>query len=69
MTEFENITDNHIYVFCHDGRLYCKYLSYNLGQVIVRSANPDYPIRHIEKEDLSNFELIGEIVGLMRDFR
>lgn len=68
-TDAEEIQDNHIYMFRHDGRFYCKYLSYNLGQLIVRSANPEYPTRHIEKEDLNNFELIGEIVGLMRDFR
>lgn len=69
LTNMEDIMDNHIYMFCHDGRFYCKYLSYNIGQLIVRSANPDYPTRHIEKEDLQNFELIGEIVGLMRDLR
>lgn len=69
LTNFEEIMDNHIYVFCHDGRFYCKYLSYNVGQIIVKSENPDYPTRYIEKENLCNFELIGEIVGLMRDFR
>lgn len=69
LTNFEEIMDNHIYVFCHEGRFYCKYLSYNVGQIIVRSENPDYPTRYIEKDNLCNFELIGEIVGLMRDLR
>ena len=69
LTNFEEIIDNHIYVFCHEGRFYCKYLSYNVGQIIVKSENPDYPTRYIEKDNLCNFELIGEIVGLMRDFR
>lgn len=69
MANGENIMDNHIYMFRHDGRFYCKYLSYNLGQVIVRSLNPEYPTRYIEKEDLQNFELIGEIVGLMREIK
>lgn len=69
LTNFEEIMDNHIYVFCHEGRFYCKYLSYNVGQLVVKSENPDYPTRYIEKDNLCNFELIGEIVGLMRDFR
>ena len=69
MTEMENIMDNHIYMFRHDGRFYCKYLSYNVGQLIIKSANPEYPTRHIEKEDLENFELIGEVVGLMRELK
>lgn len=64
--EAEPILDNHIYVFCHDGRLYCKYLSYNVGQVIVRSANTDYPIRYIEGENLETFRLWGEVCGHFR---
>lgn len=67
VAEMENIIDNHIYIFCHEGRFYCKYLSYNLGQVIVRSLNPEYPTRYIEKENLENFELIGEVCGIFRN--
>jgi phage repressor protein C with HTH and peptisase S24 domain len=67
IAEMENIIDNHIYIFCHEGRFYCKYLSYNLGQVIVRSLNPEYPTRYIEKENLENFELIGEVCGIFRN--
>lgn len=65
----EPIIDNHIYVFCHDEHLYCKYLSYNIGQIIVRSANKDYPTRYIEGENLETFKLHGEVCGLMRDLR
>lgn len=64
----EPIIDNHIYVFCHDERLYCKYLSYNVGQVIVRSANKDYPIRYIEGENLETFKLHGEVCGHFRSY-
>lgn len=67
VAEMENIIDNHIYIFCHEGRFYCKYLSYNVGQVIVRSLNPEYPTRYIEKENLENFELIGEVCGIFRN--
>lgn len=64
----EPIIDNHIYVFCHDERLYCKYLSYNVGQIIVRSANKDYPIRYIEKESINDFRLCGEVCGHFRNY-
>lgn len=67
LIDTENIIDNHIYVFCHEGRFYCKYLSYNLGQIIVRSANADYPPRYIEKTELENFQLIGEVCGIFRN--
>lgn len=67
-TENEPIIDNHIYVFCYDERLYCKYLSFNVGQIIVRSANKDYPIRYIEGEDLENFRLLGEVCGHFRNY-
>ena len=48
----EQIQDDKIYVFCYNERLYCKYLSYNVNQIIVRSANKDYPTRFIEKENM-----------------
>ena len=64
----EPIVDNHIYVFCHEERLYCKYLSYNIGQVIVRSANTDYPTRYIEGENLETFRLCGEVCGHFRNY-
>lgn len=64
----EPIKDNHIYIFIYDGCLYCKYLSNNLGQIIVRSANTLYPVRYIENEDLNNFTIIGEVKGHLRDY-
>lgn len=64
----EPIIDNHIYVFCYDEHLYCKYLSYNIGQVIVRSANKDYPTRYIEGEKLETFKLHGEVCGHFRSY-
>lgn len=64
----EPIKDNHIYIFIYDGCLYCKYLSNNLGQIIVRSANSIYPTRYIEKENLNDFSIIGEVKGHLRDY-
>lgn len=64
----ENIIDNHIYIFCFKDNLYCKYLSDNLGQIIVRSSNKDYPSRMIEGEELNSFTLIGEVIGQIREY-
>lgn len=64
----EPIKDNHIYIFIYDGCLFCKYLSNNLGQIIVRSANSVYPTRYIEKEELNNFTILGEVKGHLRDY-
>lgn len=68
MIEMENIIDNHIYIFCHDEKLYCKYLSDNVGQVIIKSANHEYPTRYLEKEQLEDFRLVGEVCGCFRKF-
>ena len=67
MIEMENIIDNHIYIFCHDEKLYCKYLSDNVGQVIIKSANHEYPTRYLEKEQLEDFRLVGEVCGIFRN--
>lgn len=66
MIDTEPIIDNHIYIFCYDERLYCKYLSWNIHQIIVRSANPDYKTQLIEKENINLFQLYGEVVGHFR---
>lgn len=66
--EQESIIDNHIYIFCYKDKLYCKYLSDNLGQIIVRSSNKDYSTRIIEGEELNNFNLIGEVIGQIREY-
>lgn len=65
----EKIKDNHIYIFSYDGELYCKYLSNNLGQIIVRSANANYPTRYIEGDKLNAFTLIGEVKAHIREYK
>ncbi|MBQ2175401.1 MAG: S24 family peptidase [Alphaproteobacteria bacterium] len=66
--EINNIIDNHIYIFSYAGDLFCKYLSNNLGQIVVRSANTVYPIRYIEGESLKDFRLIGEVKAHIREY-
>ncbi len=67
----EQITDNHIYVFCYNDEIFIKRLSKNVDEIIIKSDNPDsaYRTRIIEKENINNIFIIGEIVGLIRDMR
>ena len=68
VTENESILDNHIYIFCYNEHFYCKYLSYNVDQIIIRSANIDYPTRYIDQQNINDFRLCGEVCGLIREF-
>lgn len=63
------INDNNIYIFCYEGKIFCKRLIQNIDTVVVISDNPDksiYPTSVIEKENMNNIHLIGRIVGFMR---
>lgn len=67
----EQIKDNQVYVFCYKDEIFVKRLIKNIDELIVKSDNPDpmYRPRYIEKEDMNNVLIVGEIVGLMRDMR
>lgn len=67
----EQIRDNQIYVFCYNNEIFVKRLIKNVDEVVIKSDNPDpaYRTRFIEKSDMNNLLIIGEIVGLMRDLR
>lgn len=68
----EQIQDNRIYVFCYDNRISVKRLIYNIDEVIIKSDNPDkdiYKTKYIQKTDIKNLYVIGQIVGLIRDCR
>lgn len=64
----EQIRDNRIYVFCYNDQIFVKRLIKNVDELIIKSDNPDpmYRARIIEKEDMNNVFIIGQIVGLMR---
>ena len=66
----EQIKDNQVYVFCYKDEIFIKRLIKNIDEIIVKSDNPDpiYRARYIEKDDLNNIIIIGQIVGLMREF-
>ena len=67
----EQIKDNSIYVFCYGDEIYVKRLSKNIDEIIIKSDNPDpiYKTKFIQGEDMNKINIIGEIVGLMRDLR
>ena len=62
------IIDNCIYVFRYANELFVKRLVKNVTQIVIKSDNPLYePIKITDKDQ--DFEVIGQIVGLMRDLR
>lgn len=62
------IIDNCIYVFRYANELFVKRLVKNITQIVIKSDNPLYePIKITDKDP--DFEVIGQIVGLMRDLR
>lgn len=67
----EQLKDNNVYVFCYKNELFIKRLVKNIDELIVKSDNPDpaYRPRIIEKEDMNNVQILGQIVGLLRNMR
>ena len=65
------IKDNRVYVFCYKDEIFVKRLIKNVDEIIIKSDNPDpmYRPRYIEKENMNDVLIVGEIVGLMRDMR
>ena len=65
------IIDNHVYIFCYDNDLYIKRLYKNIDEIIAKSDNPDpiFKVKSIPKTQWNNLQLIGEIVGLMRELK
>lgn len=62
------IIDNCVYVFRYANELFVKRLVKNVTQIVIKSDNPLYRPIEIEGKD-TDFEVIGQIVGLMRDMR
>jgi SOS-response transcriptional repressor LexA len=60
------IIDNAIYVFRYANELFVKRLIKNVTQIIIKSDNPNYKPIEISGKD-PEFEIIGRIVGLMRE--
>ena len=65
----EQIKDNRIYVFRFGDNIFVKRLILNIKQIIIKSDNPEYKVMILDSSDLEQFEIIGQIVGLMRNTR
>ena len=65
-SDYEQIEDNKIYVFCYKNELFVKRLSKNIDEVIVKSDNPEYSTKIIPSEDLQNLLVIGKVSGIIR---
>ena len=61
------IRDNKVYVFCYKSEIYVKRLSKNLDEIVIKSDNPDYSTRVVKGEDLRDLDIIGQIVGIVRN--
>jgi phage repressor protein C with HTH and peptisase S24 domain len=67
--EGEQIIDNKPYLFCYKDEIFIKKLAKNVDQLIIIPENKDYDIRKLEGKQLEDVNIIGLIVGLMRDLR
>lgn len=65
----EQIIDNKPYLFCYKDEIFIKKLSKNVDQLMIISENKDYDTRKLEGEQLADVNIIGLVVGLMRDLR
>lgn len=64
----EQIIDDRIYLFRYDNEIFLKKLCKNFDQIVVKSNNPEFPHRFIEGDKIKNLSIIGEVVGLLRNF-
>lgn len=69
--EGEQIKDNQVYVFAYNNEIFVKRLVKNVDEIVITSDNPNpiYRPRFIEKDDMNNVLIIGQIIGLFRGLR
>ena len=65
--DFAQIEDNKIYVFCYKNELFVKRLSKNIDEVVVKSDNHEYNTKIIESNDVEYLNIIGKVVGVIRN--
>jgi phage repressor protein C with HTH and peptisase S24 domain len=65
----EQIIDNRPYLFCYKDEIFIKRLAKNVDQLMIISENKDYDTRKLTGEQLKDVNIIGLVVGLMRDLR
>ena len=60
------IQDNKIYVFNFNNELFIKRLSKNFDEIIIKSDNPEYRIRTLNGNTITDLQLIGKVVGIIK---
>lgn len=65
----EQIIDNKPYIFCYKDEIFIKRLAKNVDQLMIISENKDYDIRKLTGNQLKDVNIIGQIVGLMRELK
>lgn len=65
----EQIIDNRPYLFCYKDEIFIKRLAKNVDQLMIIPDNKDYDVRKLIGKELEDVNIIGEIVGLLRDLR
>lgn len=61
------IIDNKVYVFCYKSEIFVKRLSKNIDEILIKSDNPDYAQRTVSKDELNEINIIGQVVGILRN--
>lgn len=67
--EGEQIIDNRPYVFCYKDEIFIKKLVKNINQLVILPENKEYDTIKLSGSELSDVDIIGRVVGLMRDLR
>lgn len=67
--EGEQIIDNRPYIFCYKNEIFIKRLAKNVNQLVIIPENKMYDTIKITGKQLEDINIIGQIVGLMRDLR
>lgn len=67
--EGEQIIDNRPYIFCYKDEIFIKRLAKNVNQLVIIPENKMYDTIKLTDNQLEDVNIIGQIVGLMRDLR
>ena len=65
----EQIKDNRPYLFCFNNEIFIKRLAKNVDELLIIPENKMFSVRKLEKEEMNEVDILGQVVGLMRDLR
>ena len=60
------IVNNKVHAFIYNDEFYIRRLSKNINQIIVKSDNKEFPPQYIEKSEIKNLHILGQIVYIGR---